>query len=168
MALTEELKRLYSSNPVDIRYYDTVELSHSLFSQTFYMVKDTEEHTWDIDVGGVPTPVLFKPFPFNVVLPEVGGPQQDLSFVWDNAGREAMPELEAASALITEPIKLVYRVYVDGFSESQIYPIPLVLTDITADHKQLSAMATRPSLFKRKIPTGNFASFDSRFKGLIK
>ena len=168
MALTEELKRLYSSNPLDIRYYDTIELSHSLFSKTFYMVKDTDSHTWNIDVGGVPTAVLFEPFPFDIVLPDVGGPQQDLSFAWDNAGREAMPELEAAAELITEPIRLVYRVYIDGASDSQITPIPLVLTDVTADNQQVSAMATRPSLFKRKLPTGNFASFDSRFKGLWK
>ena len=162
MALSEELKKVYTSNPVGIRYYDTIELTHSAFSQVYYMVKDADSHSWDVD--GVNQ--TFSPYPFSLVLPEVGSPQQDLGLVFDNAGRELMSELEAAGQVIKEPIKVTYRVYIDGSNLNQISPIKLVLTAVTADAFSISATATRPSLYQRKIPSGNHSVYHSRFPGL--
>lgn len=163
MALTDELKKIYSANPVGERYYDTVEISHSLFSKTYYMVQDVDNHNWQLEDTSV---VTFEAFAFSIRLPQAGDVQQDIAFVFDNVGREAMPELEAAAALINEPIKLVYRAYIDGSDLPQTSAISLVLTNIVADSYSITAMATRSDLFKRKIPTGNKAYFDSRFYGL--
>lgn len=55
MALSEELKKIYSSNPRNIRVYDTVELSHSLFTQNFYLVKDNKSHIWNLEDGSTKT-----------------------------------------------------------------------------------------------------------------
>ena len=163
MALSEELKKIYSSNPVGERYYDTIELSHSRFSKTFYMVQDTDSHSWKLDNG---TTVTFEPFPFSIQLPKAGDVQQDISFMFDNVGQVGMPELEAAAELISEPIRLVYRVYIDGYDTPQRAAINLVLTNIVADNISISSVATRPDLYKRNIPTGNKAYFDARFHGL--
>jgi len=163
MALTEELKKIYSSNPIGVRYYETVEISHSLFSKTYYMVQDTESHLWKLEDD---SSVTFEPFGFSLVLPEVGGAEQSIQFVFDNVGREAMPELEAAAQLISEPIKLHYRVYADGSDISQ-YDIDLVMTNIVASNYTISAIATRPDLYAKSIPKGNAVFYDNRFRGLF-
>jgi len=162
MALSEALKEIYSSNPVGQRFYETVEISHSLFTKTYYMVQDRESHDWKLEDDST---VTFEPFGFSLVLPEVGGAEQSISFVFDNVGREAMGELEAAAELISEPIKLHYRVYIDGSDISQ-YDISLVMTNIVADNYNITAVATRPDLYARTIPKGNAVFYDSRFKGL--
>lgn len=162
MALTEELKEIYSSNPVGTRYYESVAISHSRFSKTYYMVQDSVSHEWKLEDDST---VTFEPFGFSLVLPEVGGAQQSIQFVFDNVGREAMPELEAAAELISEPIQLHYRVYIDGSDISQ-YDISLVMTNIVADNYSISAIATRPDLYARTIPKGNAVFFDSKFRGL--
>ena len=78
-----------------------------------------------------------------------------------------MPELEAAAELITEPIKLVYRTYIDGSDLPQSSAMTLFLTNIVADNHTVTAVATRSDLYKRKVPTGNKAYFDQRFYGLF-
>ena len=40
MALSEELKKIYTSNVSNNRYYDTLKLSHPDFTQDFYFVLD--------------------------------------------------------------------------------------------------------------------------------
>ena len=163
MALSEELKKIYSSNPNDKRAYDTVEISHSRFSKVFYMVQDDESHSWKLENGST---VRFEAFGFNIKLPEVGAENQDISFAFDNVSRVAMPELERAAGKIEEPIKLVYRAYVDGASTPQTSPITLMLTNIVADNQTISAVATKSDLYKRMIPSGHKAYFDSDFQGL--
>ena len=162
MALSQELKEVYSSNPIGKRYYNTAEISHSRFSKTFYMVEDGVSHEWKLEDGSI---VTFEPMGFSLVLPEVGGADQTIKFVFDNVGREAMPELEAAAELISEPIRLVFRVYVDELEHSQ-FDMNLVMTNIVADNLSISATASRPDLYGRNIPVGNEVFYDSRFKGL--
>ena len=163
MAISNELKEVYSSNPKEIRHYETVEMSHSLFSKTFYFVLDDSNHDWELEDASV---VTFLAFPFQIKLPELGSPQQDISFVFSNVGREAMPELESAAENIEEAIKLTYRVYMDGFATPQTTAINLILTNIVVDNYSVTAVATRPNLYAKKIPTGNQSLFDRRFWGL--
>ena len=164
MALSESLKEVYSANPKDVRSYETIELSHSLFSQTFYFVLDDVDHDWKLEDGST---VTFKTFPIDIRLPEVGSPQQDLSFVMDNTDQQIITELESAAENIDESIKSVYRVYVDGYDEQQRAPINLSLSNIVAKDNTVSASASRPNLYARKLPTGNKAFFDQRFHGLF-
>ena len=161
--LSDELKEIYSSNPSGKRAYDTIELSHSQFTQTHYLVKDNINHTWQLEDT---SSVEFVAFGFDIKLPEKGAIQQDMTFVFDNVGREIMSELELAASVITEPIVLKYRSYADGFVTPQITAIELSLTNIVADNKSITAVATRPDLYKRMIPSGNKAFFDNRFHGL--
>ncbi len=163
MALSQELKEIYSSNPVDIRAYDTVELSHSLFNETHYLVRDAQNHRWQLEDLSY---VDFLAFGFNIVLPEVGSTQQDLKFVFDSVAGMGVSELELAAQDITEPIKLKYRVYTDGYDTPQTTVMTLVLTNIVAGTTTITATATRSDLFKRTIPSGNKAFFDTRFQGL--
>jgi len=160
---TTELREIYSSNPVAQRYYETVQLTHSSFTKPYYLVQDDEDHDWRLEDG---TTVTFISFPIAIILPEVGSTRQDVTFVFDNIGQLAIRELELAAENIQEPIKLVYRVYVDNYDDCQITPLHLVLTNIVADNYKISAVATRSDLYKRLIPTGNKALYDYRFWGL--
>ena len=163
MALSEALKTVYSSNPVAVRAYDTVELSHSLFLKTYYLVRDSQNHDWQLEDLST---VTFEAFGFNVKLPDAGSPQQDLAFQFDAISGVSVQELERAAENIEEPIKLVYRAYVDGYDTPQTTAINLVLTNVVADAYTISAMATRPDLYNRVIPNGANVFYDSRFKGL--
>jgi hypothetical protein len=165
MALSEELKAVYSSNPIATRSYDTLELTHSLFSAPFRVVKDDVSHFFNLATGD-PSTVEFVPYGFDIILPDVGSNQQDIKITLDNVSRLPIQELERASALIDEPIIATYRPYIDGSEDPQSTPIRLVLTNITADNYTVTAVATRPDLFKRKFPTGPQSYFDARFKGL--
>lgn len=162
--LSEDLKKIYSSNPNDKRFYETVEVSHSMFSKVFYLVKDNENHTWILEDDSV---VEFVSYPFEIVLPEAGSTQQDLSFSFDNTSLEIMNEVENAAQKIDEAIKLKYRVFIDGSDTAQTAVVELSLTNIIADTKTISGIATRPDLFKKYFPFGAKTVFDKRFKGLF-
>jgi len=162
--ISEELKKIYSSNPYGERYYETLELSHSRFSKTFYLVKDNESHLWELEDS---SEVTFVATGMELRLPEVGSAQQDISVSIDNVGREMTDELESAVELINEPIKCKYRVYIDGDSTPQSTVLSLVFTSISMDMFTISATATRADLYKKIIPSGNKTTFDSRFIGLF-
>jgi len=163
MALSEDLKKIYNANPVSMRHYDTVELSHSLFTKTYYLVRDNENHDWKLENDST---VTFEAFGFDVKLPEVGSDQQDMAFQFDNTMHIPVSELELAAENISEPIKLKYRVYADGFDTPQSTAINLVLTNIVVTNTIMSAVAIRPDLYARQFPAGDKITFDERFKGL--
>ncbi len=165
MALSEELKRLYSSNENRARYYDTLELTHSNFTAPIRIVKDCDAQNFNLNTGDAST-VEFQAFPFDVKQPEAGSNQQEVSIVLDNVSRLPIEQLELAAENIDEPIIATYRVYMDGSADPQTLPLRMVLTNIVATNYTVSAVATRPDLFKRKFPTGSQAFFDDRFQGL--
>jgi len=163
MALSAELKKLYSSNTVGVKYYDTLELSHRTFNP-IYIVRDQKSHLWLNENGYGKT---FNPYPFTIVLPEIGSAQQDLSVVFDSTDQELMRLLEEASKFIGDPIQIIYRVYIDGTNVSQTTPLKLVMTNIVSDINTVRATATRPDLYARKIPSGILTRYDQRFEGLF-
>ena len=164
MALSEALKEVYSSNPVDARAYETMEFSHSLFSKTYYFVIDDKNHDWKLEDGSI---VTFEAYEMKMELPEVGSTQQDLLIVLDDTEQQIVVELERAIKKPEESIKSVYRVYVDGYDEQQRSPISLSLTNIVSRNGTVSASASRPNLYAIKIPSGIKSSFDQRFHGLF-
>jgi len=156
MALSDDLKRVYSSNTIDVRSYDTVELSHSLFTQTYYLINDPVPQILEISAGVSKT---FTPFAFSVSLPTKGSNQQEIGLVFDNVAQIGITEIELASGNMKEPIKMIYRVYIDGDITSQIDPIELELTSVSATAISITATATRTNLYAKKVPTRNFDSW---------
>lgn len=165
MALSQALKELYSSNTVGGRYYETVQLSHTNFSKTFYLVQDTVSRDFCLD-SGCATTKTFEPFPFTVVMPEQGSQQQDLNVVFANMSDELIEEIDKASENTNEPIECIFRIYIDGYDIPQTDEIRLVITQVSVNDKTISGTATRPDLYAKSFPSGNNAFFDSRFIGL--
>ncbi len=159
--MTEELKRIYSSNTKFVKAYDTVELSHPNFSQVYYLVRDIVPHEWVIEDGTIQT---FEPFGFKIQKPSIDINQQDMTFVFSNIMRLGSQELERASKDSTTPIQLTYRVYADDDTLPQTNAIILHMTNVVATAQSISGTASRVNLFQRKVPSRNFEPWI--FKGL--
>ena len=155
MALSQALQEVYSSNTLDIRAYDTIELSHSLFSQTFYMIQDDVSHNLELEDARL---VEFVPFGFSITLPVKGSNQQDMGLVFQNVDQIGIKELELAAENIKENIVCTYRAYIDGDVTPQT-TLVLQLTNVTADPFQITANASRVSLFDRFVPKRRFDSW---------
>ena len=189
MAITTELKKIYSNYEDSRRFYDTVQLYHPNFDTSdvypsdtsypsntsypleidylafsFFLVRDDVDH--DFEVDGIATKT-FTAYPFNVIQPQVGEDQQDIGIVFDNVSLELLENIEIASQNQSVPIQMTFRVYMDGDTTSQITPIQLALTEIVVDMFTVSCKASRTDLFKRKLPFGQNTYFNSNFKGLI-
>lgn len=161
---SEELKRVYASAPSGRRYVETIELSHPLFSQTWYLTNDLQAWTFQIEGGYLRT---FIVCPFRVVKPALDGKgQQDMPLVIDNVGRETMEEIERAAADPTSPIAVTFRAYLDiANSEPQTDPpLRLTLQDIEVTLSTITSTATRVDVLNKPFPTVLYRA--DRFPGL--
>jgi hypothetical protein len=155
MTISAELKRIYASAPTTRRYVETLELSHPLFPQTFYLTNDTTSWVFLLSAGAGGG-VLFQPVPFRVQLPTTDGKgQQDLSIVLDNVGRLAMDSIEAAASMPTVNIGVVYRVYLDiaGTAPQLDPPITLTLQSVVIDALAITGTASRADVLNRPFPS---------------
>lgn len=190
MAISTELKKIYSNYDDTRRFYDTVQLYHPSFNaasitsypsetlypsatlyptdidyvaQSFFLVRDDINHTFNLEDA---SPQLYQAYPFNIIQPQVGEDQQDIGIVLDNVGREIITNIELASQNNSIPIVMTFRVYMDGDAGTQITPISLNLTEIVVDMFSVSCKASRADLFDRRLPHGENTYFNSNFKGL--
>ncbi len=189
MALTEELKEVYTNYADTRMHYDAISLYHPAFkvydttmlpSETSYPSDTSYPEEFNVtlnshhlirsnvdaflEVDG--ETVLFKAYPFNIVPPEQGSDQQDVQVVLDNVAREIIQAIEDASHYPEIPIVLTYRVYIDGSVLEQITPIRLTLTNITVNTSTIQATATRSDLYNRRFPYGQNSHYDNKFVGL--
>jgi len=191
VAISTELKKIYSNYDDSRMFYDTVQLFHPNFNtenitcypsttkypsatlypsavdknaQSFFLVRDSVNHNFQIADLSTQT---FVAYPFNLIQPQVGEDQQDIGIVLDNVSLEIINNIELAAENTSVPIVMTFSVYMDGNTASQITPISLALTEIVVDMFTVSCKASRTDLFKRKLPFGENTYFDSKFKGLV-
>ncbi len=150
--ISAKLKQIYASAPTDVRYVETLAFSHSLFPKTYYLTNDNKSWDFLLENG---TTVKFIAYPFKTVLPvqdKLG--QQDLSVTLANIGHEMITPLELANTKPSEPIKCVYRVYLDkDLSACQNDPpLTLTITGIDLTRDTVSAVATRADVLNRAYP----------------
>lgn len=184
MAISQKLKEIYGNYYDTSNYYEAIEVSHPNFNfgtdlypdeivypntvlypgtvefgTSKWLIQSNENMYFTVD--GVEQ--LFLAYPFGLVPPEVGSDQQDLQIVFDNVSREIIDGIELASENSEIPIKLRYFIFVDDEIDSQITPITLNLTNISANLQSISATATRADLFKYQFPT---KIYGTGFEGL--
>jgi len=153
MPITPELKRVYASAPLDTRYIETLSLSHSQFGQVFYITNDLTGWRFALETGELKQ---FQAIPFVVVPPRQDGQgQQDLQITLDNIGREAMDAIEAASQIPSEPIVVVYRVYIDrpDSRPQNDPPLRLTLSNVAVGLTAITGTATRADTLNRLFPS---------------
>jgi hypothetical protein len=164
VAISQALKEIYASAPATSRYIDTLSFSHSLFDRTYYLTSDNQAWPFLLETGSL---VTFTPMPFRIVLPSSDGKgQQDLNLTLANIGRDLVDPLEAAIANPSEPVRCVYRVYLDQSSTApqNSPPLTLIITGVNMDRDAVSATATRTDVLNRAFPF-TFYRYDS-FPGL--
>ena len=130
MAISQALKEIYASAPATQRYIETLAFSHSLFSQTYYLTNDNQSWSFLLETGQL---VTFAAMPFRIVLPKTDGQgNQDMGLTLANIGRDLVDPLEAANGKPSEPIKCVYRVYLDtaNTTPQNTPPLSLIITGI--------------------------------------
>ena len=158
--LSDELKKIYS-NETTLRSYDTLILSHSLFTETFYFIQN--DIPMDLELSDS-TPKTFIPLGFNVVLPTIGSAQQDMTLVLDNVNQQLIKEINLASNNITEPILVTHNVYIDGNKATQSSDINLSLRNIKVSGGTVQATASSKDTIGKGFLT---EKYDSRFVGLF-
>lgn len=161
---TRALRRAFNSAPNDEQIIETLELSHSMFSKTWYLASNSTAPTpYGLETGAQ---VLFQPLPFTVKLPNSdaqGG--QTLSISLANAGREMVQEIEAAATKPDERIVVVYRVYLlSDLSYPQNLPIRLSLDSIAMTDEAIQAQAGRSDVLNFKFPNKTYVA--QQFPGL--
>lgn len=161
MALSEELKRIYASNPTDNRFYETLQISHPNFTQDYYFVLDNNSHIWKNNNNIM---VEFIPMNFSLVLPKKGDTQQEIQIQIDNTNLMLMNELNRALVNIDIPIKLINSVYINNETEPQGEVYDLELKNISANYHNITATATSVDMINIQFPK---TKFDKRFKGLF-
>lgn len=161
MELTEELKKIYASNPNNEVFYDCIELSHSNFTKNYYFIMDYKEKELYNEEGEL---VTFEPLGFRLVYPEKGENQQDLKISIDNTNLKLIPELNLASENIEEPIKLKSAVYIDNSQKPQTQHYILELSNIVVNYSNVTATATATDMINISFPK---EKFDYRFNGLF-
>ena len=152
MPISAALREVYASAPVTQRYIETLSFSHSLFPQTFYLTNDNQPWSYLLETGQL---VNFTVMPFRIVLPKTDDKgQQDMGLTLANIGRELVDPLEAAIGRPSEPIRCVYRVYLDQASTApqNTPPLTLIITGVQIDRDVVSATATRSDVLNRAYP----------------
>jgi len=152
MAISSALKEIYASAPATQRYIETLAFSHSLFSQTYYVTNDNQSWQFLLETGSL---VTFSVMPFRIVLPTLDGQgQQDMGLTLANIGRDLIDPLESAIAKPSEPIRCVYRVYLDqaATAPQNTPPLSLILTGVQVTRESVSATATRADVLNRAFP----------------
>lgn len=159
--LSQAIKEAYASAPC-VPIYDTLEISHSAFTQSIYVVRDNADLTAHLETGAE---VTFIRFAFDIKKPELspdGVPQCEVEI--DNVSREILANVQLAVAS-TEPIKITYRQYLSSdLSGPQNNP-PMVLTvsSIKATIYRITATAGYGDLTNKRLGTDYT---DTRFPSL--
>jgi hypothetical protein len=164
MTISLALQRIYASAPAGETIFETLELRHPLFSQSWFITNAPLPFTAQLETG---VAVAFVCLPFSAKLPGANsGGQQDLALVIDNVDREIIAELERAAGDPTQRISAVYRSFTNfDLTAPASDPIALSISDISATATRVEATASRTDVLNRPFPsvryeTGQFPGLD--------
>ena len=164
MPISDELKRIYTSAPTDDNYIETMELSHTLLT-TQYLTNRFGGWTGDLETGGTANYIYL---PFAVIPPRASEDAAlSLSVAIDNVSRELMDELETLSTNPTDPITMIYRVYLESDTAVQNDPpLTLDITSVQVNNYTVSFSAGTTNL--RNLPFPRELYTTKRFPGLLR
>lgn len=158
--MTEELKQIYSNTSTEI-VFDTLILSHSTFSNPYYLVNANSA----INVNANDTGLLteFIPNKFDLILPTAGSNQQDMKITLESINYIFLLEIDKSNEIPEEKIKITHITYIDGNIEPQTVPLILEISDITISNGSVEAVASSTDTISKTILN---KIYDSRYKGL--
>ena len=157
MAISEELKKIYATAPVASYYIETLSLAHPIFPNGIrYLTNhsgspDTElaGYVGNLEGGGQ---AAFEFVPFVVIPPSAEDEAAlTLKVGLDNSSRVLMEELETMAQTPSQPIEVVYRIYINNSAALQNDPpLKLWVSSVIATQDSVSFSATTTNL--RDLP----------------
>jgi len=145
------LQRNYASAPGGQDIWRTLELSHSTWSQVYYLTNAAQAFTATLDGGLV---VTFQAYPFQLVLPTVDGAgKQELQVTLTNADPLVRQLVETAHTKPTERIQAVYREFLsDAVDAPQSPPLRLSFDSLVITQEAVTGVANRSDVLNRRFP----------------
>ena len=162
--LSDKLKKLYTSSGNDV-ILETLQVSHTTFSNDFYIVKDFQDFTANLENSG--PQVTFNKYSFSVNGPNKGSDGNiTLNIVIDAVNLTLINLLETAvQDTNNNPITIIHRVYVQSDTTGpQRDPIKLQVRSLSINNFTISATAEMVGLENKKFLNINY---DHRFKSLL-
>ena len=151
MAISEELKKIYATAPNDDFYVETLSLEHPIFEHgVTHITNQNGGWVGNLESGGQ---AAYTYVPFTVIPPSSGDEGAlVLKVVLDNSARPLIDSLEYMSQTPSQPIKLVFRIYINSDPETIQNSPPLVMyvSSVLATQESISFAATTTNL--RDLP----------------
>lgn len=157
MAISNELKAIYATAPVDRHYIETLTLKHPIFVDggnvrgEFFMTNQREGFTGTLEDGRV---VAFEPVPFTAVPPN-SEEQSDvqLQVGIDNTSKQLMEYVERLGETPNVSIAVTYRVFLsDDYTVQNDPPLKLDIITVTATQQLISFTAANSSVRNKPFP----------------
>lgn len=167
MPISDELKRIYVTAPVDDNYVETLALYHILFSGGVrYITNKRDGWSANLETG---ESVFFDYLPFLAVPPDMAeNANLSMKVGIDNTTTNLMDELELLSTEPTEPITMIYRVYLesDPTTVQNDPPLQLDVQAVTATNEAVSFTAGMTNIRSRPFPSILYST--EQFPGLLR
>lgn len=153
MPISDDLKEVYATAPIDNYYVETISLEHPAFLNGIqYLTNKNGGWTGYTETGSF---VAYDYLPFATIPPAAADQAQvTLQVAIDNASQALMQQLEDLSLFPSEPIAVVYRVYLssDPYVLQNSPPLTLDVAGVTATQDIISFSATLTNLRNRPFP----------------
>ncbi|MEO0797254.1 MAG: DUF1833 family protein [Verrucomicrobiota bacterium] len=125
----DAVKEAFASCPKSEVHIHTLQLSHSLFTQTYWFVRQRQDMVLTLETGQDQT---FKAAGFSFTLPERSEDGlQDLNIAVDNVDKALTDELDRLEGS-DEDVKLTYRMYLHSDLSKPTQDPPLTLSLVAA------------------------------------
>lgn len=154
MPISDDLRRIYASAPNEDYYVETLSLEHPTFENGVrYLTNHNGGWVGSLEEGGE---AAYQYIPFVTVPPS----REDqaavsMNIVIDNTSRELMQELENMAQTPSQPITVVYRVYINtqpGVIQNDP-PTTLWVSTVVASQNSVSFSATTTNLRDLPFPS---------------
>lgn len=148
----DAVKEAFASCPKSVVHIHTLQLAHSLFSQTYWFVRQRQDMTLTLEDD---TEQLFKASGFNFTLPEISEDGlQDLNVSIDNVDRQLTDELESIEGS-NEDVRLTYRMWLsnDLTKPYQDPPLTLSITDVRVTTFSITGRASFRNFLNKQFLT---------------
>lgn len=160
MPISDDLKRIYASAPVDVYYIETLQLNHPIFleastinpSSSVYLVNQPGGLDAKLEDG---SDVTYESAPFVAIPPNSQESNAiQLQVALDNASRALMDNLERLSQYPNIPITVYYRVYLsnDLTVVQNNPPLKLYVLNVTATTSTITFNAGLTNIRSKPFP----------------
>lgn len=151
-SLSDAIKEAYAVAPVNVRIFETLEISHESIESPIYIVQDFRELVATLETS---EEITFLPIWFNFTLPAANeSGRQDLSISIDNIDRQ-VSDFIALAKDSTTPVFITYRPYLStDLSQPQLDPpLRLTLQDVNITLSSVQGKAIFADVVNKKWPT---------------